>query len=473
MKSYKQSLNHPVYEKIERVAERMALSTFVIGGVVRDIFLNRYSKDIDILVIGNGIEVAKEVAKEISTNLEVNIFKNFGTAQFVYEGNGIEFVGARKESYNKKSRKPVVEDGTLQDDLDRRDFTINALAIGLSGPHKGEIIDSFNGLQDLHDKILRTPLDPNITFSDDPLRMMRAVRFASQLGFTIHEETFEAIQKNASRLDIISKERITEEFNKILLSPKPSVGIKLCDEAGLLSQFLPELIDLKGTERIDGKSHKDNFSHTLEVVDKIGLVSNNLWLLWAALLHDIAKPVTKRFDPQSGWTFHGHDFLGAKMAARIFKNLRLPCNEKQKYVKKLISLHLRPIALVEDEITDSAIRRLLFDAGEDIEDLMMLCEADVTSKNHIKVKHYLDNFAKVRIKLKDIEEKDRIRNWQPPIDGDLIMKTFQLTPCRQVGLIKNAIREAILDGEIENNFNAAYSMMISEGKKLGLKIEID
>ena len=468
MSDWLKKLKHPVYELVGNVADQLGVQTYAVGGVVRDIFLNRDSKDVDIVVVGSGIELAKAVAKTISPNLEVHIYKNFGTAQFTYHNAVIEFVGARKESYSPDSRKPVVENGSLQDDLNRRDFTINALAIGLNGEDKGELIDRFNGLEDLQNKLIRTPLEPGITFSDDPLRMMRAIRFASQFNFTIVEETFAAIQEQAERLQIISKERIVDEFNKILLSPMPSKGILLLDEAGLLSQFLPQLIDLKGVDVMEGRGHKDNFYHTLEVVDKIAMVSANVWLIWSALLHDIAKPRTKRYNPKQGWTFHGHEVQGAKMAGYIFKELKMPHNEKLKYVKKLVSLHLRPIALVEDIITDSAVRRLLFDAGDDIDDLMLLCEADITSKNLKKVKLYMDNFAKVRIKLKEIEEKDKIRNWQPPVDGSLIMETFGLSPSLQVGIIKTAIREAILDGVIENNYDAAVQLMLKEGEKLGL-----
>lgn len=461
-------LSHPIYGIIEQVADQMQVDTFVIGGIVRDIFLNRPSKDIDILVIGNGIQFAQAVARFISPSHKVSVYKNFGTAQLTYHDLLIEFVGARKESYNHNSRKPIVEDGTLEDDLNRRDFTINALAIGLNGKYKHQLVDNFKGIEDLNLKLLRTPLDPDITFSDDPLRMMRAVRFASQLGFTIYDETLEAIKRNAQRLEIISKERIIDEFNKILLSKKPSIGIDLCEKTGLLHYFLPEIEALKGVETIEGRGHKDNYLHTLEVVDKIAMVSQNLWLVWAALLHDIAKPKCKRYDKNIGWTFHGHEILGSKMAGHIFRELKMPTNEKLKYVQKLISYHLRPANLVDDEITDSAVRRLLFDAGDDIDDLMMLCEADVTSKNREKVKRYLQNFEKVRQKLKEIEEKDKIRNWQPPINGEMIMKTFQLSPCQEVGIIKTAIREAILDGIIENSFEAAYALMLEEGKKLKL-----
>ena len=461
-------LKHPIYQIVGEVADELNVEAFAVGGVVRDIFLYRESKDIDIVVVGSGIELATATALKISPDIEVHLYRNFGTAQFHYQGAMIEFVGARKESYQRNSRKPVVEDGTLQDDQNRRDFTINALAIALNGKRKGELIDSFGGVKDLENKIIRTPLDPNVTFSDDPLRMMRAVRFASQLNFQITDETFNAVRENAYRLEIISEERIMEEFNKILLSPKPSRGILLLEKAELLSQFLPQLLALQGVDYIDGNAHKDNYLHTLEVVDKIAMVSNNLWLIWAALLHDIAKPVTKRYEPEHGWTFHGHEFIGAKMVGKIFGNLKMPTNEKLKYVQKLVGLHLRPISLVEDNITDSAIRRLLFEAGDDVEDLMLLCEADVTSKNPNKVKRYLDDFQKVRQKLKEIEEKDKIRNWQPPVNGELIMKTFGLTSSKEVGIIKTAIREAILDGIIENNYEAAYQLMLEEGGKLGL-----
>ena len=462
-------LTHPVYEIASQVADELGLSAYAVGGVVRDLVMNRKSKDIDIVVVGSGIAFARAVAKAISPHIEVSVFKNFGTARFRYENTEVEFVGARKESYSADSRKPAVEDGTLQDDLNRRDFTVNALAIPLNGPGKGEIIDCFGGLRDIEAKLIRTPLDPDVTFSDDPLRMMRAVRFASQLGFTIVPEIFEAIQRNAARLEIISKERIMDEFNKILLSPQPSRGINMLKDAGLLQYFLPELLSLQGVEVINGRGHKDNYLHTLEVVDKIARVSNNLWLIWAAMLHDIAKPVTKRYDEKVGWTFHSHEFIGSKMVGKIFNRLKMPANEKLKYVQKLVLLHLRPIALVEDIITDSAVRRLLFDAGDDIDDLMLLCEADVTSKNPEKVKRFMANFAKVRKKLEDIEEKDRLRNWQPPVDGLEIMETFGIGPSREVGVIKTAIREAILDGIIANNHEEAYQLMLTEAAKLGLQ----
>lgn len=461
-------LTHPVYEIASQVADELGVSAYAVGGVVRDLVLGRKSKDIDIVVVGSGIAFATAVAKAISPHIEVSVFKNFGTARFRYADTEVEFVGARKESYRANSRKPIVEDGTLQDDLSRRDFTVNALAIPLNGPEKGKIIDCFGGLKDMEAKLIRTPLDPDVTFSDDPLRMMRAVRFASQLGFTIVPEIFEAIQRNAARLEIISKERIIDEFNKILLSQQPSRGINMLKDSGLLQFFLPELLSLQGVEVINGRGHKDNYLHTLEVVDKIARVSNNLWLIWAAMLHDIAKPVTKRYDEKVGWTFHSHEFVGSKMVGKIFNRLKMPTNEKLKYVQKLVLLHLRPIALVEDIITDSAVRRLLFDAGDDIDDLMLLCEADVTSKNPEKVKRFMANFAKVRQKLVDIEEKDRLRNWQPPVDGLEIMETFGIGPSREVGIIKTAIREAILDGVIGNNHDEAYQLMLIEAKKLGL-----
>lgn len=470
MKDYLKELKNPIYQIVGEAAEEMGVVAYAVGGVVRDIFLYRHSNDIDIVVVGSGIALAQATAAKISPHLSVNVYKNFGTAQFTCDGVMVEFVGARKESYSHDSRKPIVEDGTLQDDQNRRDFTINALAVALNGPQKGCIIDSFNGIEDIHNKLIRTPLDPDITFSDDPLRMLRAVRFASQLNFTIVPETYDAIVRNASRLEIISQERIAEELNKILLSNKPSIGLNLLDKTGLLAQFLPELCALKGVETINGLKHKDNFLHTLEVVDKIALVSNNLYLVWAALLHDIAKPKTKRFDEKIGWTFHGHEVVGARMVASIFKRMKLPCNEKMKYVQKLVGLHLRPQALVDDSITDSAVRRLLFEAGDDIDDLMLLCEADITSKNMLKVKKYLENFAIVRQKFVEIEEKDKIRNWRPPIDGEIIMKTFQLKPSREVGTIKDAVCNAILDGLVENNYEAAYAYMVEVGKNLGLEV---
>ena len=466
--SYEKHLTHPIYAYVRRAADELGYDAYVVGGVVRDIIMCRHNTDIDIVTVGSGIELATHTAALISPDIHVNVYRNFGTAQFNFNGSVIEFVGARRESYSRDSRKPIVEDGTLEDDQLRRDFTINAMAIALNGDHIFELIDPFNGLQDIADKIIRTPCDPDRTFSDDPLRMMRAIRFASQLNFNIYPDTFEAIRRNAERLDIISEERIMEEFNKILHCIRPSRGIKMLDECGLLERFLPEIIALKGVENINGKGHKDNYLHTLEVVDNIAMSSTNVWLVWAALLHDIAKPVTKRFDPIHGWTFHGHEVVGAKMASKIFHRLKLPVNERLKYVQKLINLHLRPIALVEDNITDSAVRRLLLEAGDDIDDLMMLCEADITSKNSDKIKRFHRNFEIVRQKLVEIEEKDRLRNWQPPVSGEDIMAAFNIQPSRMVGDIKDAVCNAILDGDIENTREAAYAFMLETGKQFGL-----
>ncbi len=464
----KEYLKDPIFTVISEVADKNALETYVIGGFVRDLILNRPSPDIDIVTIGSGIELAQKVAKSLKPSPQVSVFKNFGTAMLKYSKLEIEFVGARRESYQRDSRKPIVEDGTLEDDQNRRDFTINAMAICLNRERFGELVDPFGGMIDIQRKIIRTPLDPDITFSDDPLRMMRAIRFSTQLGFMIDEKTLLAITRNKDRIKIVSKERIVTELDKIILAKKPSSGFKLLEKTGLLEIIFPELYRLKGQEEINGIGHKDNFYHTLEVLDRLASNSENLWLRWSALLHDIAKPTTKKFSGMLGWTFHGHNFIGAKMVPGIFKRMKLPLNEKMKFVEKMVQLHMRPIVLSEEEVTDSAVRRLLFEAGDDIDELMTLCEADITSKNQDKVVRYMNNFRLVREKLKDLEERDHIRNFQPPVTGEIIMEVFGLTPCREVGTIKDAIKDAILDGIIHNDYEEAYQFMLKKGDELGL-----
>ena len=461
-------LQAPLFEIISEAAETLHFETYLIGGFVRDLFLRRHSKDVDVVCVGSGILLAQEVARRFGKGAHIAVFKNFGTAQVKYKDIEVEFVGARKESYNRDSRNPIVEDGTLDDDLNRRDFTINAMAICVNKDRFGELIDPFNGLGDMDEYCIKTPLDPDITFSDDPLRMLRAIRFSSQLGFFIESKTFEAIERNKQRIEIISKERIVDELNKIILSPRPSVGLEQLEQTGLLEIIFPELVALRGIETKEGIGHKDNFSHTLKVLDNLARNTNDLWLRWAALFHDIGKPKSKRFDPKIGWSFHAHEYIGMKMLKRIFQRMKLPLNDKLKYVEKLVSLHMRPTVLADDEVTDSAIRRLLFEAGDDIDDLMLLCEADITSKNPEKVKRFLRNFKLVRSKLKEIEEKDRVRNFQPPIDGLQIMEIFNLPAGRIVGELKAAIKDAILDGIIPNEYDAAYDFLMQKAKELGV-----
>ncbi len=458
----------PILKLVGNVADDLQRECYIVGGYVRDIFIERPSNDMDFVTLGSGIEVAKAVARRIGKHAHLAVFRTYGTAQVKTRQWELEFVGARRESYRRDSRNPIVEDGTLDDDQKRRDFTINAMAICLNKARYGELLDPFDGIGDMERRIIRTPLDPDITFSDDPLRMMRAVRFATQLDFDIYPETFDAIRRNAKRIHIITRERIAEELMKIMRTPRPSRGWLLLDQSGLLPLIFPELAALKGIETVNGRGHKDNFMHTMQVLDNVAAASNDVWLRWAALLHDVGKARTKRWDPQLGWTFHNHNFIGEKMVPKIFAKMRLPLNEQMKYVKKLVGLHMRPIALVEDEVTDSAVRRLLFDAGDDIDDLMTLCKADITSKNQIKVQRFRENFDLVKQKLVDIEEKDRVRNFQPPIDGEEIMQTFGLAPSRPVGYIKDAIKDAILDGIITNDYESAYHLMLDKANELGI-----
>ncbi len=458
-----------IFKKIAHAAEELQMDCYLIGGFVRDKLLGRPTKDADVVCLGDGIGLARKVAERFQPKPKLSWFKNFGTAHIKVDGLDIEFVGARKESYQYHSRNPLVQPGTLEDDQNRRDFTMNALAIGLNAGDYGKLHDPFNGIKDIEQKIIRTPLDPDQTFSDDPLRRLRAIRFAAQLKFSIEEKTYRGIKNNVERIRIISQERITEEINKIILSEKPSIGFDLLYQSGLLHIIFPPMVDLAGAEFVDGMGHKDNFYHTLQVLDNIASKTDDLWLRWAAILHDIGKPATKKFEEGHGWTFHGHEVVGGRMVPKIFTRFRLPQNDKMRFVKKMVELHLRPISLTKENITDSAIRRLLFDAGDDLEALMTLCEADITSKNKLKVKLYMENFNLVRRRLKEVEEKDRIRNWQPPISGEMIMEIFGISPCREVGEIKNAIKDAILDGEIENNFDAAYSFMLQKAMELNLK----
>ena len=469
MANYRTALNDPLFKIISKASEVLELKTYVIGGYVRDYILQRGKKaDIDIVTVGNGIELAKQVSSLLPGKPKVQVFKTYGTAMLRSGNVEVEFVGARKESYTKDSRNPQIESGSLQDDQNRRDFTINALALSLNDASFGELLDPFNGTSDLDAKILRTPLDPDITYSDDPLRMMRAIRFATQLDFKIEKASFEAITRNANRIKIITNERIVEELHKIMRSPVPSKGFLLLEKTGLLPHFLPEITALKGIDEQEGQTHKDNFYHTLEVVDNIARNTENVWLRWAALLHDIGKAPTKKFSKKVGWTFHGHEFVGSKMVYKLFKRLRMPLNDKMKFVQKMVLMSSRPIVIATESVTDSAVRRLVFDAGDYIEDLMTLCEADITTKNPKRFKKYHNNFKIVRNKIKEVEERDHIRNFQPPVSGDEIIKTFNLKPGREIGIIKEAIKEAILEGEIPNEYDAAYDFMLTKGKELGL-----
>ena len=467
-----QLLDAPIFHQIGEVADSLGMECYVVGGYVRDLYLERPSKDIDCLVVGSGIRVAEQLATRLGRGAHISVFRNFGTAQLKYKGQEVEFVGARRESYSRGSRKPIVEDGTLDDDLDRRDFTINALAVCLNSARYGELVDRFDGLLDLEDGIIATPLDPDVTFSDDPLRMMRCIRFSTQLNFRIEDETEQALARNAERISIISQERIIDEFNKIMLAPTPSIGLVELSRSGLLPLIFPELAALEGVEVRNGRAHKDNFYHTLEVLDNVshhGGERATLWLRWAALLHDIGKPRSKRWENGVGWTFHNHNYLGQKMVAGIFRRMKLPTDERMNYVEKLVGLHMRPIAIADDEVTDSAVRRLLFEAGEDIEDLMILCEADITSRNQQKKQRFLDNFQLVRQKLADLQERDNYRTWHNPISGEEIMETFHLGPCREIGLLKQAVKDAIWDSVIPNDHEAAREFMLAKAAEMGLK----